>query len=236
MTAPRIIEIRHDDDPPDDRVHLHLVAAGYAVERLRPFAGDPVPAVDGSVAGAVVHGGPFVVYEEDRHPFLEDEHRLIRDCLDRDLPLLGICQGAQSIARVLGAGVGPADHGRHEFGYYEVRPTAEGAGFLPGPLVVCQAHYHGFEMPDGGVRLAESDDYPNQAFRIGERAYGLQFHAEVTPAGFRRWSNDSWADHAAPGAQTHDEQERLMALHDDAQAAWYAGFLAGLFPPVDDRA
>ncbi len=235
MSTPRIIEIRHDDEPADDRVHTHLVAAGYAVERRRPFAGDPVPTIDGTVAGAVVHGGPFPVYEEDRYPFLADEARLVRQCLDRDVPLLGICLGAQSIARVLGAEVGPPDHGRHEFGYYEIRPTAEGAGFLPGPLVVGQAHYHGFEVPDGAVRLAESDDYPNQAFRVGERAYGLQFHAEVTPAGFRRWQRAAWTDHAAPGAQDADEQDRLMALHDAAQAAWFGGFLAVLFPPVDDR-
>lgn len=238
MSAYRAIEIRHDDDPPDDRVHAHLVAAGYAVELLRPFAGDAVPDLDGTVAGVVVHGGPFVVYAEDAFPFLADEHRLIRQALDAGVPLLGICQGAQSMARVLGAEVGAPDHGLHEFGYYEVRPTAEGAaeGFLPGPLVVCQAHYHQFGIPDGAVRLAESDVYPNQAFRWGERAWGLQFHAEVTPTGFRRWANDSWADHTAPGAQSADEQERLMALHDGAQANWYAGFLARILPPLPPAA
>lgn len=234
VTTTRVLEIRHDDDPVDDRVHAHLAAAGYAVETLRPYAGDPLPDVDASVAGAVVHGGPFAVYEEERFPFLRAEHRLIRQCLDRDVALLGICQGAQSIARVLGAPVGPPDHGRHEYGFYEIRPTAEGVdtGFLPGPLVVCQAHFHTFGIPDGGVRLAESDDYPNQAFRVGERVYGLQFHAEQTPTGFRRWSDAPWTDHAAPGAQPPAEQERLMVAHDPAQAAWYAGFLAGLFPPV----
>ena len=233
-TPIRVLEIRHGDEPPVDRVHRHLVAAGYAVERLRPYAGDAVPRLDDTVAGAVVHGGPFAVYAEDEFPFLVEEHRLIRECLDAGVPLLGICQGAQSMARVLGAEVGPPDHGLHEFGYYEVRPTADGLadGFLPGPLVVCQAHYHQFGIPDGAVRLAESDAYPNQAFRWGERAWGLQFHSEVTPELFRRWQDESWARSEAPGAQDRAEQDRLMALHDDAQAAWYAGFLARVFPPL----
>ena len=233
-TATRVLEIRHGDEPPVDRVHGHLVGAGYAVERLRPYAGDAVPRVDDTVAGVVVHGGPFAVYAEDEFPFLVEEHRLIREALDAGVPLLGICQGAQSMARVLGAEVGPPDHGLHEFGYYEIRPTADGAadGFLSKPLVVCQAHYHQFGIPDGAVRLAESDVYPNQAFRWGERAWGLQFHGEVTPDLFRRWQGESWARSDAPGAQDEAEQNRLMALHDDAQADWYAGFLGRVFPPV----
>ncbi|MFM7246711.1 MAG: glutamine amidotransferase-related protein [Actinomycetota bacterium] len=236
MAADRVIEIRHGDEPPVDRVHRHLEASGYAVERLRPYAGDAVPHLDETVAGVVVHGGPFAVYAEDEFPFLVDEHRLIREALDAGTPLLGICQGAQSMARVLGAEVGPPDHGLHEFGYYEVRPTAAGLadGFLAGPLVVCQAHYHQFGIPDGAVRLAESDAYPNQAFRWGESAWGLQFHAEVTPELFRRWQDESWASEDAPGAQHRAEQDRLMALHDDAQAAWYAGFLARVFAPPPD--
>lgn len=234
MTPPRVLEIRHGGDPPEDRVRHHLDAAGYAAEALRPYAGDAVPALDETIAGVVVHGGPFAVYAEDEFPFLVDEHRLIGECLDAGLPLLGICQGAQSMARVLGADVGPPEHGLHEFGYYEVRPTPEGAadGFLPEPLVVCQAHYHQFGIPDGAVRLAESDAYPNQAFRWGDRAWGLQFHAEVTPALFRRWQDEPGVRGDAPGAQDEAEQNRLMALHDDAQAAWYAGFLARVFPPV----
>lgn len=234
MTAACVLELRHGDEPPVDRVHRHLVAAGYAVERLRPYAGDAVPHLDETVAGVVVHGGPFAVYAEDEFPFLVDEHRLIREALDAGTPLLGICQGAQSMARVLGAEVGPPDHGLHEFGYYEVRPTAAGLadGFLPGPLVVAQAHYHQFGIPDGAVRLAESDAYPNQAFRWGDSAWGLQFHAEVTPELFRRWQDESWASDDAPGAQPRAEQDRLMALHDDAQAAWYADFLARVLPPL----
>lgn len=228
-----MLVIRHGDDPPDDRAHTYLSTRGYAPAVRRPFRGDAIDPVDETVAGAIVHGGPFPVFDEDAHPFLRDEHRLIEACLERDLPLLGICQGAQSIAHVLGAHVGPPDHGMHEFGYYEIRPTPEGRDVFPDVLRVTQAHYHGFEVPDGGVRLAASDTYPNQAFRYGS-AYGFQFHAEMTIEGFRRWQVATWSAYGAPGTQSREEQDRLAAACDAAQAAWFYGFIEGLFPPLHD--
>ncbi len=93
------------------------------------------------------------------------------------------------------------------------------------------------------MRLAESDLYPNQAFRWGARAYGVQFHPEVTIEGFRRWQNADWAAYGQPGAQTREEQDALMLAHDAAQAEWFYGFLESLFgarspldPPVAGRA
>jgi GMP synthase (glutamine-hydrolysing) len=227
--TPRVLLIRHDDSPPDDRVHTYLCLNGFEPVVIRPCDGDTVPELDASWAGSVVFGGPFTVYSEDEFPFLRDEHRWIRQCLDAEVPLLGICQGAQSIAWTLGAEVGPPPSGMHEFGYYEIRPTDEGRAFLPGPLRVAQAHFHTFGIPDGAVRLAESDLYPNQAFRYGERVYGVQFHPEVTIEAFRRWQDADWAAYGQPGAQTREEQTALMLEHDAAQAAWFTGFLASLF-------
>lgn len=234
MHRPRkVIVIRHGDEPPDDRVFTYLTTRGYAPTVRCPYRGDALDPVDEDLAGAVVHGGPFPVYEEDQHPFLRDEHRLIARCLEDDLPLLGICQGAQSIAHVLGAPVGPPEHGLHEFGYYEVRPTADGSAFLPAPRWFTQAHFHTFGIPSGAVHLAASDTYPHQAFRYGS-AYGLQFHAEMTIEGFRRWQSADWAAYGQPGAQTRAEQDALAAQHDAAQAAWFYGFMATLFPPLAD--
>jgi GMP synthase (glutamine-hydrolysing) len=85
-----------------------------------PFKGDALGAVDGSVAASVIYGGPFNVFETDRHPFLNDEHRWIEQCMARGMPLLGICQGAQSTAHVLGARCGPIAGEPHEFGYYQI--------------------------------------------------------------------------------------------------------------------
>ncbi len=229
VMKPRVLIIRHGDDPPDDRVNTYLHARGFDPVTIRPCVGDPVPELDDSWVGSVVHGGPFHVFAEAEHPFLREEHRWITQCIESEVPLLGICQGAQSIAFMLGAEVGPPASGLHEFGYYEVTPTDDGRDFLPHPLRFTQAHFHTFGLPDGATLLATSELYPHQAYRYGRTTYGLQFHPEVTIEGFRRWQAASWAAYGEPGAQTREEQDALMPEADAAQAEWFYGFLEKLF-------
>jgi GMP synthase (glutamine-hydrolysing) len=225
-----VVLIQHSDERPDNRVEAHLRARGYDVRRLRPDKGDALPGASEKIAGCVVYGGLYNAYDVELHPFLRDEYAFIRRCLDEDIPLLGICLGAQMIAWHLGAHVGPPEDGMHEFGYYEIKPTGEADGFLDGPLRVVQSHWHGFELPPGAVRLASSETFPNQAFRIGDKVYGVQFHAEVTPDGFRAMQARSGQRYSLPGVQTIEEQSRLMEAHDAAQAEWFNGFLGKLFP------
>ena len=136
------------------------------------------------------------------------------------------------IAWHLGATVGPTPGEDHEFGYYALCPAPGAEDFLPDGLHVVQAHYHGFGLPEGAQLLASSERFPHQAFRIGARTYGLQFHAEVTPDGMRRWQDQLGGMYGKPGAQTKDEQDRLMQQHDAGQAEWFEGFLRRLFVPV----
>ncbi|WP_135450401.1 glutamine amidotransferase-related protein [Tabrizicola caldifontis] len=225
----KIVLVRHGDDPPDDRVVTFAVENGFEPVFSRPFKGDMLGPPGPDVAGSVVYGGPFNVFEEDKHSFLNDEAAWIRACMAQGIPLLGICQGAQQIARVLGAEVGPYDDPVHEFGYYPISPTPEGVEFLPRTLYMTQAHFHTFAIPEGAVRLASSPLYPNQAFRYGDRTFGVQFHPECTIEGFRRWQSNSWAPYGQPGAQDKAEQDALMAAHDAAQADWFYGFLRKLF-------
>jgi len=145
------------------------------------------------------------------------------------VPLLGICQGAQQIARVLGAEVGPKAGEPTEFGYYEIEATAAGRDVFPTSLVVAQSHFHEFQIPPGSEHLAKSKAFSNQAFRHGKNVYGFQFHAEVTPEGFRRWQDAPWARYGKPGAQSRADQDQLMATHDTAQQNWFMGFLDRLF-------
>ena len=225
----RIVLIRHGDDPPDDRVVQWFEAHGHSPEILRPCRGEALGDADGTVAASVVYGGPFNVFEEDRHPFLNDEARWIERCMANGVPLLGICQGAQQIARVLGAEVGPKPDEPHEFGYYAITPTGKGRDYFPESLVVAQAHFHQFDIPGGAERLASSDLFENQAFRYGDKVFGFQFHPEVTAQGFRRWQEAPWAAYGRSGAQTRAEQDRLMAAHDAAQHDWFMQFLDRLF-------
>ena len=225
----KLVLVRHGDDPPDDRVVSFAVQAGFDPVILRPFKGDRLPDPQGEVAGSVIYGGPFNVFDEDKHPFLHDEADWIRSCMARAIPLLGICQGAQQIARVMGAEVGPPPSGLHEFGYYPISPTPEGRDFLPETIAMTQAHFHTFAIPEGAVHLATSPLYPNQAFRIGDKVYGLQFHPVCTIEGFRRWQAAPWAAYGKPGAQSREEQDALMLEADSRQAAWFYGFLTRLF-------
>ncbi len=227
--AERVLLVRHGDEPADDRVISWLTQAGFEVESRKPFAGDLLGAPDPDLADTVIYGGMFNVYETDKHPCLLEEYRWIDACLKADVPMLGLCQGAQQIAYHLGAWAGPKPNETFEFGYYRIDPTPEADGFLNGPLHVTQAHFHTFDLPDGAVRLAGNDTYENQAFRIGDKVYGFQFHPEVTIEGFRRWQKWKGDVYDRPGAQDRETQTRLMYEHDAAQAEWFYGFLDKLF-------
>lgn len=225
----KIILIRHGDDPLDDRVYTHALARGFEPVVVRAFAGDVLGVPDETVAGTVIFGGGYNVDAVAEHPFLRREYRWIEACLAAGVPMLGICQGGQQLAHLLGATVGPMPGTPHEFGYYPIDPVPGAEHFLAGSLHVCQAHFHGFELPPGAELLASGGTFPHQAFRVGESAFGLQFHPEVTPAGFRRWQDAAWAMFDKPGAQDRAEQDRLMAKHDAAQDRWFRDFLDRLF-------
>jgi GMP synthase (glutamine-hydrolysing) len=138
----------------------------------------------------VVLGGPISAYEEDRYPFLRDELRLIEQCLHCQVPVLGICLGAQVIARTLGARVYPG--GAKEIGFAPIELTAEGGRSClrhlhhGGNMVL---HWHGdtFDLPSGATRLASTMITPNQAFSAGDRVLALQFHIEADPRRIEQW-------------------------------------------------
>jgi len=125
--------------------------------------------------------------------------------MGKGMPVLGICQGAQSIAHLLGANVGPLPGEPHEFGYYPIYATEQGRKYLPEVMHVTQSHFHGFDLPDGAELLATGDRFPHQAFKYGELTFSFQFHAEVTIDGFKRWQQADWAHKGKPGTQTKAE-------------------------------
>lgn len=94
---------------------------------------------------------------------------------------------------------------------------------------VTQAHYHTFDLQKGAVRLAGNENYENQAFRIGHKVYGFQFHPEVTIEGFRRWQKSNANCFERPGVQDLKHQNRAMYEYDATQADWFYGFMDTLF-------
>jgi GMP synthase (glutamine-hydrolysing) len=150
---------------------------------------DARPTLDG-YDGVVVLGGPMNVDQADRYPHLRHEMDVIREALDRDRPVLGICLGAQLLAHALGANVGRAP--QREIGWYDVgfRDHARADALLGHVAPVerlFQWHGDAFELPRGAVPLASSSACPNQAFRYGDRAWGFQFHLEVDEPMIERW-------------------------------------------------
>lgn len=221
----RVLLVRHGDEPADDRVVTWLTEAGYDVDARKPFAGELLGDVTDDLAATVIYGGIYNVYETDKHPFLNEEYRWIDACLKSDVPILGLCQGAQQIAHHLGAWAGAKPHETYEFGYYRIDPEPAAKAFLKDPMWVTQAHFHTFDLPDGATRLARSEVYENQAFKVGANVYGFQFHPEVTIEGFRRWQHWKESLFGKNGVQTRGEQHRLMHQHDARQAEWFYGFL-----------
>lgn len=131
-------------------------------------------------------GGPMSVNDERVLPWLRAEKRFIREAILRGTPVLGICLGAQLMASSLGAEVYPNDE--KEIGWFPIaaEPAEATAFVFPPELTVFHWHGETFELPPGGVRLATSAACRNQAFQVGARAIGLQFHLETTPESVER--------------------------------------------------
>ena len=140
----------------------------------------------------IVLGGPQMPDQGHIHPHLNVEMRCIEEALKREIPVLGICLGAQLLAFTLGGGVRPMKE--WEIGWYDLEPTHQSAAdamfcALVGPHPVFQWHGYTFELPQGAIHLARSETCENQAFRYGHNAYGLQCHLELDERLINRWLN-----------------------------------------------
>lgn len=227
----RILCVRHEADPTDDRITAWCAQQGLQADIRRPFLGDGLGGITDDLAGVVVYGGIYNAYDTEKHPFLADEYRLIDAAMQACVPLLGLCQGAQMIAHHMGAFAGAPGHGNHEFGYYEITPTDAGRDVLPTPMHVTQAHFHTFDIPSGATHLARSALFENQAFAVDEHVMAFQFHPEQTIPGFTRWQDRGadWGRYSEPGVQERAEQTRLMHAHDTTQHIWFMAFLNRFF-------
>jgi GMP synthase (glutamine-hydrolysing) len=149
-----------------------------------------LPRDTSNLTGLILMGGPMNVDEIDKYPFLFEEVRLIEQMITESKPVLGICLGAQLIAKALGSKVYPNKH--KELGWHPIELTSEAASdslFKSAPENLTVLHWHGdtFDLPSDAVHLARSSRCENQAFRWGPVTYGLQFHLEATPSMVRSW-------------------------------------------------
>lgn len=187
----RVLVIENYVGTPPGLVGVALREAGVQVELARCWQGEKVPTAANEYSGLVVLGGEQDALDDAGSPWLPDVVAAIRRIADDDLPVLGICLGAQLVARAAGA---ENILGRPvEFGWHYVRPTAAGRNdpvlrHLGAGEPLFHWHSDTFTLPEHAERLAESDMTDNQAFRIGRATYGIQFHFEADRALVTEWS------------------------------------------------
>lgn len=238
MARQKILVFQHVPFEPLGTLDPLLRNAGFRIRYVN-FARDPgqVPSLDGYSA-LIVLGGPMNADQIDDFPNLSTEVSLIQDALDRGQSVLGICLGAQLLARALGASVRP-DHAR-EIGWYDVDLTAEGAddpvlSAFGSRQQVFQWHEDAIELPSGAAHLASSAACEVQAFRFGDSAYGFQFHLEVDHSLIERWLDragyqpileemSNTIDLAQIREKTAGSVQPLMQLSDQTFSRWIDRF------------
>jgi GMP synthase (glutamine-hydrolysing) len=187
-----VLILRHMPQETGGTLETALTRAGLEVGYIDLFQEIPPRLPLDQASGLVVLGGPMNVDEVDRYPFLRLDVQWIRQAIEIRLPVLGICLGSQLLAKALGARVYP--NAVKEIGWYPLewlpRAADDPLFARSGTTTVFEWHGDTFDLPEGAVLLARGSSCPNQAFRWGASAYGLQFHIEMTAAMIDHWLNE----------------------------------------------
>ena len=184
-----VLSVVHGDDARAELFGDVVEDSGHTLEEWSLAWNAPPPRPVDDYGAVIVFGGAMHADQDDRHPWLRDENLFLQRLLDLHVPTLGVCLGAQLLAKAAHAPVRRL--GRPEIGWYEVELTeaAEGdpvLGGLPERFDAFEWHYYGFDVPAGGVELARTPQC-TQAFRLGDCVWGVQFHPEVTERQIRSW-------------------------------------------------
>lgn len=187
-----VLVFQHDPHDGPGYLGEALLRHGASLDIVRLDKGEAVPEIS-AYNMLLVMGGTMNVYQEDKHPWLVEETRAIRQAVESDKAVLGVCLGGQLLAKALGAQVwiGAAP----EIGLTPITLTEAGQTdpLFKGlsPFEAVEWHDDTFDIPTGAVALARSEGCAHQAFRFGERTYGLQFHPEVSPAMLAEWIKEA---------------------------------------------
>ena len=185
----RVLSIVHGDEARTELFAPYVRGEGHELEEWSLAWRKPAPRPIDDYDAVMVFGGAMHADQDDRHPWLRDENFFLQELLSRRVPMLGVCLGAQLIAKAAHAPVHPASE--PEIGWHEVELTDEAAddpifSKLPPAFTAFQWHYYTFGIPGGAVELARSS-VCTQAFRLGETVWGVQFHPEVTEPQISSW-------------------------------------------------
>lgn len=229
----RALLITHGPVPPRDYVSGALGRRGFARDWRCLPKGHTLPAPDPALYDlAVVYGGPQLLSDlQPGEEFLLDEIAWTRTFVEAGGRFLGLCLGAQILAKAFDADVWRHPEGKREIGFYPIHATDAGQQDhdLPETLQVYHWHRDGFDVPKGAVPLASGDMFPNQAYRLGDRALAVQFHPEITDGMIQTWAERAPADaDDAPGAQSRWTHLAGYEKHQAPVHAWIEGQIDAL--------
>lgn len=221
----RVLVVEHEANASIGLVGERITAAGIEVELVGPEAGREVPTSADGYDGVIVLGGTPGPTDDDDANWLPSVRALIADCLERTLPFLGICLGAELLAVVAGGTVGPVRRGA-EIGLCRLTLTPAGTvdtllHDLPDPIEALQWHtLEIHDLPEGSVSLCTSELCPNQAFRVGAAAWGVQFHLEALAGTAEEWAREDSEELRSAGLTTAEVVEPMRRQELALRSTW----------------
>lgn len=223
--APRALVVTHSATEGVGNVGTWLSDAGVELVTLEPWAGDELPADLSAYDALVVMGGPQQAYDDASAPWLRATKDLLRSAVGDSLPTLGICLGAQLLAEATGGRVEKGADGIEAGARLVAKRDAawDDELFADVPLTPTVVQWHEdaiVDLPPGAVRLAASPRYENQAFRVGARAWGLQFHIETPPEMVRHWGAEYGRAVEEAGLDPVALAERVVEELPEVEACW----------------
>jgi GMP synthase-like glutamine amidotransferase len=221
----KILVLQHHDDAPAGHVGRHIETLGGTLDIRKPHHGDQLPEDDRGHDGLLMLGGAISVNDDVTCPHYRPLMALAREMAAKGKPVMGICLGAQLLARAFGGRVYEAPI--PEFGFKKLWLTDEGkadpvfTGLAPEQHVM-EFHYETFDLPPGAVRVMTGPDCENQAFRLGRTVVGFQCHPEVTVETVRNWARLDVAQRCAQGEDPVALAEKQLAEGRQERSAAFA--------------
>lgn len=226
MIGPRVLVVEHQSDAGLGLVGERLRGSNVEIVTVGPDAGESVPDTLDGFDGLIVLGGSMGPTEDGVAPWLPATRKLLADGVADGVPTLGICLGAQLLATATGGHVrtmpGGPEVGVHGVQFHEsAAQDPLFAGFAGATLPAVQWHWlEADQLPDNASVLASNGACPNQAFRIGERAWGVQFHPEALGDTAQDWADDGKGDLDEIGLEPDAVVRSVRAAESDLREAW----------------